>query len=800
MPLVNVLINLPSTSLNKYFTYHVPEALKEEVQFGRRVLVELGHKKVEAFVVAEDVPADDKEKNYKSVIKVLDTEPIFDQTLFKLAEWMADTYICPLSTALNSILPRILNRKTSRVLIVNITEDEAADSASLDIIEQYYNFFSFLWQNGEVTLEWARKEIGQEAVDILLEKGLVVLSGTYSGYRLSKDGYKYTAGTEIDSQAIEQLRKKAPRQAEAMDIIMKPQGIACEELERRIPKKSILALINKGYIQIVRQNNESIKKGPELSSEQQTAVKTVIDALGKYKEFLLYGVTGSGKTEVYIAASQACINQGKTVLILVPEIALTRHLVDVFSERIEDITILHSGMPWSERYREWLRIKRGEVKLVLGTRSAVFAPLSDLGLIIIDEEQEHTYKQEENPRYHAVEAARERGRLESAVVLAGSATPSIETFYRAMTGDIQLLELKNRVGGAQMPVVYIEDMKQIFRTNQYHNSFIVSPVLRKKLADCISRGEQSILFINRRGYSPVTLCRECGYVAKCPHCSVSLTYHLDIDSNLCHYCNYQEPIRPECPVCGSKHVRLFGYGTQRVEEEVKRLLPQARVARLDLDSSRKKGFQSLILKQMQQGKIDILVGTQMVAKGLDFPSVSLVGIIDADSMLNIPDFRANERAFQLLVQSAGRAGRGNLPGEVFIQTFNPDNPVLRLAITHDYASFYYNEIKQRKLLNYPPFTYLLRIVIAGEELPRVKDVSRRVALSIEEITDANEENIEILGPAACPLQIIRNKYRFQILVKCDNMLLLKSIGKYIKKSGTYQKVSLEIDINPVGTM
>lgn len=393
--------------------------------------------------------------------------------------------------------------------------------------------------------------------------------------------------------------------------------------------------------------------------------------------------------------------------------------------------------------------------------------------------------------------ARKRAELERAHIILGSATPSVETFYRALKGHLRLLSLRKRVGEARMPLIKIEDMRKSVRPGKWT---AISKYLEEKIHSRLENHEQSILFINRRGYSPMTICSYCGNVALCPHCSVGLTFHHDINKHVCHYCNYQREPAENCPFCGNRQLQQIGVGTQRLEEEVKLLFPMARIARLDLDSSSKTGVQKKILAQMKNGKIDILVGTQMVAKGLDFPNVSLVGIVDADSMLNLPDFRAGERCFQLIVQAAGRAGRGSKAGEVVIQSYDPDNTIIRMSARQDYSGFFSEEIKLRQLLKYPPFSQILRIVLSSEDERLVEDISNALALEINEIIDAREEIIEVLGPAPCPINKIRNRYRWQLLVKCENMLLLKSIGNFIIDKSFDRQVRMEIDIKPLITM
>ncbi len=799
---VRVLINLPAMSLDHTYTYMVPSALKEEIAVGKRVVVELGNRKVEAFVseiLDEGEIAGNAITAIKPVLKVLDREPLFDHNLFILAEWMADTYLCPLSLVLKLMTPRLLRKKKAVKVIPALKREEIELWSSRLIAQRESDFLDLLLQQGELTLYETRKFLSNQEIKALVDENIIYLSGDYSSQRVEKSGYVYVLKNFDLAKDLPTLEKAAPRQAEAIQIVAKEQEIDCILLEQLIPARSIKSLLEKGYIK--RQKKKAIisDKILQLNREQEAAFRSIEKSLIKAEreEFLLFGVTGSGKTEIYIRSVEKVIEQGRKAIVLVPEIALTRHLLADFSSRIENMAVMHSAMPDGERHDEWRRIRQGEVDLVLGTRSAIFAPLDQLGLIIIDEEQESSYKQEETPKYHVAQVARKRAELDGAVLVMGSATPSLDTLYRAVKGDMKLLTLKQRIAQAKMPIIQVENMKKVASSRK---SRVLSPLLLEKLSTTLQRGEQSILFINRRGYSPLSLCRSCGNILSCPSCSVGMTYHQDMGKNLCHYCNYQASPPSSCPICGSRHMSHLGLGTQRVEEECRHLFPTARIQRLDIDSSRKAGFQESILERMERKEIDILIGTQMVAKGLNFPSVSLVGIVDADSMLNLPDFRAAERCIQLLLQAAGRSGRSNLPGEVIIQTFNPTNPLFSMIQKQDYLAFFYQEIKQRRLLNYPPFTQLLRIVCSAQSLDMAKMVAENLSREINDIIDAKEDDIEILGPAPCPLLKIRNRYRWQLTLKCENMLLLKSIARYIIEYKEFKNVRVEWDLNPVMTM
>lgn len=796
MKYVEVVINLPITKLNTTYTYAVPDQLLNEGLFGKRVLIDFAGHKQEGFVIAEKNT--NESAAAKSLLRVLDLEPVFDQALLNLALWMADYYLSPLAVVLTMMVPRLLQHKKGQVVLAAINESEF-DRLSEQGISLNRELFDSLWKQGELNISQVLTYITEAELDNLAAGNYVIKTGVYRRVRTFKQGYCYRVGDFNFEQDLPALQQKAPRQAEIMLMFREQTEIDPDYLGRTAASASLQALVKKGFVKMERKAGITAGNCPELNEEQKIAVKQVEQALKAEAsaELLLFGVTGSGKTEVYLQSAQQALAAGRGVIMLVPEIALTRQLVDIFTSRISTIAVLHSGMPASERYDEWERIKTGQARLVLGARSAVFAPVPDLGLIIMDEEQEGTYKQEELPRYHTREVARKRAQLEQAVMLYGSATPSLETFYATQNGPIKLLVLKQRVGGGRMPEVIVEDLRKSLK-HAYRG--LISPILKEKIDRNLSRNEQIVLFINRRGYSPVTICRECGNIASCPFCSVSMNYHQDIDQNVCHYCNHHAPRPARCSRCGSGQVQLIGAGTQKVEEEIRQMFPQARVARLDMDSSRSRGSQKMILDQMKHRDIDILIGTQMVAKGLDFPFVSLVGIIDADSLLYLPDFRAGERCFQLLVQAAGRAGRGSRAGEVVIQTYNPDNPVIKMAVNQDYRSFYEDEIKLRRLLNYPPFTRLLRIVCSSPDEKTVQDYAAAVIHYLEELIDASEEDIMLLGPAPCPINKISNRFRYQIIAKCSSFNLLRSLGSYIIASGTPKNVKMDIDLNPITTI
>ena len=527
----------------------------------------------------------------------------------------------------------------------------------------------------------------------------------------------------------------------------------------------------------------------KLNSLQEEVVNSV--KLEEYNKYLLWGVTGSGKTEVYMELIDRVLKQGKNAIMLVPEISLTPQIVDRFVTRFgTDIAILHSGLSDYEKYDEYRKIINEKVRIVVGARSAVFAPLKNIGIIIMDEEHSSTYKQDNSPRYHARDVAMMRGEYHNAPVLLGSATPSLESFARAGRGVYKLLTLTKRAGGGELPDVQIVDMKSEIKKG----NFILSELLVKKIKEKLTNNEQIILLLNRRGYSSMLTCRDCGNVLKCPNCDISLTYHKSSNTNRCHYCNYSIKNVDKCNVCGSSNIKEYGLGTEKLEEEIVRMF-SARVVRMDMDTTSKKGMHEKIIADFGDHKYDILLGTQMIAKGLDFPLVTLVGVINADSSLNVPDFRSAENTYQLLSQVAGRAGRGNLVGEVIIQSYNPEHYSITYAKKHDYLSFYKEEMSIRKLLNYPPYYYITLVNISS----RNYEDGFKEANKIGEYLKRNlDKNTIVLGPSMANVFRINNVYHYQCIIKYKKDLLLNQVLTKldeIYKSNT--KVQILLDVNPV---
>ncbi|SHJ55820.1 replication restart DNA helicase PriA [Clostridium cavendishii DSM 21758] len=591
--------------------------------------------------------------------------------------------------------------------------------------------------------------------------------------------------------------------SKALDIIEKNSGLYTKtELNKfyNISMYTINKLQEKGFVeikdvQVQRVDNRVFENYEKriLNEEQTLALNKIVNS--QYRVFLLKGVTGSGKTEIYMNLVEKTIKNNKSALILVPEIALTPQMIERFKGRFgPDVAVFHSRLSDGERFDEWFRVKEGRVKLVIGARSAIFLPFKDLGLIVIDEEHEATYKSEMSPRYNTKEIAEYKSILNSCKVILGSATPSVESYYRALNEEIELVEIKKRANAKAMPDMHIVDMREELRVQ---NKSMFSRLLYSKIDDRLKKGEQIILFLNRRGFSSFVSCRKCGFVFKCKHCDVAMTYHNN-GFLTCHYCGVSEKIRKTCPSCGSIYVKHFGTGTEKVENEIKRLFSNARVLRMDVDTTRSKNSFEKIYNDFKNKQADILIGTQMISKGLDFENVSLVGVIAADMSINMPDYKASERSFQLITQVSGRAGRGEIGGDVIIQTYNPENYTLNYIKNNDYEGFLREELPLRKAMNYPPFSKLLLIGISSKFENELIDFAKKLGSELSSLLE-DYGNLEILGPCPCAIQKIKEMYRWQILIKGEVNEIIANIIKervYDFSKDVYNNIRIILDVNP----
>ena len=636
----------------------------------------------------------------------------------------------------------------------------------------------------------------------MLELGKYISKKTLSPLTLSyqtmlPSGLKAREKTNINKKIVKYLHVlkdgefKGEKQKQVFDYVKK-NNLVLKAEANKISSSAVKTLINNGYLEEVEKEvyrlDEEVeveKKHYDLTEEQAKVLESV--KFDKFKPYLLHGVTGSGKTLVYIRLIEKVLKQGKEAILLVPEISLTPQVVDIFKKRFgKTIAILHSGLSNGEKYDEWRKIERKEVSIVIGARSAMFAPFTNLGIIIIDEEHSNTYKQDNVPRYNAIDVALRRGKTYNIPVVLGSATPSVESYTRAKTGIYELLVMKNRVN-KKMPKVYLVDMKDEFKKGNR----VFSDIFKEKMNDRLSKNEQVLVLLNRRGYSTVITCKECGFTHKCPNCDIPLTYHKNGNIMKCHYCDYKVPRLLECPKCHSKNINSLGMGTEKLESLIKEEFKDAKVIRMDQDTTRNKGAHKRIIDDFKEGKYNVLVGTQMIAKGLDFPKVTLVCVVNGDATLNIPDFRSSERTYELLSQVSGRAGRDKLDGEVIIQGFNVSHYSIVYAKNNDYESFYNEEMKIRKVLKYPPYYNLCLIKVSGKNYDEVYNEASKITTYLK----SNLNNI-VLGPASASMPKINNIYYVQIIIKFKNTKEILSYLEFIREHYK-KKINVDIDLNPL---
>ncbi len=773
-------------AIHRELDYSVPETLAERVGVGSRVRVPFRDRSALATVVA--IPEESDAKGIRPIEAVIGEAPILSEPLLELARWIGTYYCCPIETVMRSMLPQVIRR---------------------------------------AEVGWKKQLFIQP-------------------------------GSKIAEVEIEKLRKRAPRQAELLQAILKlekPVRAAHLLRETSLDNQTLRALVKRGLAEL---REEAVVRDPHgdeqfiatsnlvLNEEQTRALSEIMQALDapeSARPLLLHGVTGSGKTEIYLQAIRAALERGRTAIVLVPEISLTPQTVERFKGRFaeaqDDVAVLHSHLSEGERHDEWHKIHSGRARIVIGARSAVFAPLKNLGLIVVDEEHETTYKQEEAPRYHARDVAVVRAKTEKCVVVLGGATPSLESYHNAVTGKYQLVTLTQRVDQNQMPLMRVVDLRQERRKEK--KSAILSEKLSQAIADRLEKREQTILFLNRRGFSTSLLCSNCGEARNCPNCSVALTFHQHfLQGNSarrettsgrlsCHLCGHTAAVPKKCPACGQDALIYYGFGTEKVESTVAQIFPKAVVHRMDADSMTRKDAYRETLRNFRSGKIDILVGTQMIAKGLHFPNVTLVGIINADLALHIPDFRAGERTFQLLTQVAGRAGRGETPGEVFVQTYTPFSPSIQFARHHDFAGYFQQELEFRERCDFPPFKHAILITVRSSHEGRAKlsaeTLKRRLSESLAYSAEAAAKpeahsaaptprkplRLPSLRPAAkagpkefilgdatpAPLEKLQGQFRFHILIRGEAIMRLsRLVRETLDKLPFPEDVTVTIDVDP----
>jgi primosomal protein N' (replication factor Y) len=738
-------------AIHRELDYSVPESFAGRVGVGSRVRVPFREKSALATVVA--TPEQTEAESIRPIEAVIGESPILSEQLLELARWIGTYYCCPIETVMRSVLPQVIRH---------------------------------------AKVGWKKQLFVQP-------------------------------GRNVDDAEVEKLRRRAPRQAELMQVIAKlEKPIRAAELLRQtaLDNQTLRALVKRGLAEL---REEAVVRDPHgdeqfvatsnllLNEEQTGALSEVVqalDAAAKARPILLHGVTGSGKTEIYLQAIRAALDRGRTAIILVPEISLTPQTVERFKGRFAEaqdtVAVLHSHLSEGERHDEWHKIHSGRARIVIGARSAVFAPLKNVGLIVVDEEHETTYKQEEAPRYHGRDVAVVRAKIEKCVVVLGSATPSLESYYNATIGKYRLVTLTQRVDQKQMPLMRVVDLRQERRKEK--KAAILSEKLSRAIADRLQKCEQTILFLNRRGFSTSLLCGNCGEARNCPNCSVALTFHQHFHQGRsafskamsgrlsCHLCGHTAAVPRTCPACGQDALIYYGFGTEKVESTVAQIFPKAVVRRMDADSMIRKEAYRETLQNFRTGKIDILVGTQMIAKGLHFPNVTLVGIINADLALHLPDFRAGERTFQLLTQVAGRAGRGETPGEVFVQTYTPFSPSIQFARHHDFAGCFQQELEFREHCDFPPFKHAILITVRSGHEGRAK-------LSAETLRRRLKEALPeefILGDATpAPLEKLQGQFRFHILIRGEAILRLsRLVRETFDKLPFPEDVTVTVDVDP----
>ncbi|MGQ7395805.1 primosomal protein N' [Streptococcus suis] len=753
-----IIVDVPLMQTDQAYTYLVSEEFEAGIVPGIRVHVPFGkgNRLIQGIVVGLTEELPERPQDIKPIVEVLDYSPVLNQEQFWLADQMRKTVFAYKITLLKAMLPSLLNSTYDKILRpglgLEIAEQESLFGgrdqvrfSDLDVSEQAR--IMRLAQAGKILVDYVAKDKKQ----IKTEKW----------YRVNRDQLMQA---EIPARAKKRLALK--------DYLLEhsdEQPLA--SLKKDFSADTLRYFQENAYIEVWEEevsrtqalfDKVGVSQALSLNPEQAIAVKEILSKVGQESQtYLLQGVTGSGKTEVYLQVIDQVLKMGKTAIMLVPEISLTPQMTNRFIARFgQQVAILHSGLSDGEKYDEWRKIERGEAQVVVGARSAIFAPLKNLGAIIIDEEHEATYKQDSNPRYHARDVAKLRADYNQAVLVLGSATPSLETRARASRGLYGRLVLNQRANPqARIPEVQVIDFRDYIGQHEARN---FTPVLIEKIQEKLARKEQVVLMLNRRGYSSFVMCRDCGTVDQCPNCDISLTLHMDSRSMNCHYCNFQKPIPQVCPNCQSRAIRYYGTGTQKAYDELQELLPNARILRMDVDTIKKKGAHEALLEKFGRQEADILLGTQMIAKGLDFPNVTLVGVLNADTALNLPDFRSSERTFQLLTQVAGRAGRADKEGEVIIQTYNPNHYAIAFAKNQDYEGFYQYEMGIRKSLGYPPYYFTVGLTFShkSEDLV-IKKAYETVQLLRENLT----EQIQILGPTPKPIARTHNLYHYQIILK-----------------------------------
>lgn len=797
-----VIVDVPAMQTNRPYTYELPQELQDQAQVGVRVIVPFGkgERQIQGFIVGL---TDEYELAIapKRVTSLMDLAPVLNNEALQLADWLAQKTFSFKIRCLQVMLPNVMRASYSKSLRL---------LSAVELPQELNSLFA-----GGSEIEFDESKLSAQQLNKLAQmRQAGHLEVVYHVKDRAKAKLVGVVTSLVDEQNYTQfkakVRKNAHKQLELLEFLYQNphQSFLQTKLQAdlQVSLNQLKKAAQQGWLKLAQQERYRDPYGDktlqvttpkQLTPEQQRAVEQIDQAITAKNAttFLLEGVTGSGKTEVYLQAIAHALSQGRSALMLVPEISLTPQMVQRVKERFgKDVAMLHSALSDGERYDEWRRIERKEAKVVVGARSAIFAPLDDLGLIIIDEEHEVSYKQEDMPRYQARDVALWRGKYHNCPVVLGSATPDLATRARAQKGVYQQLNLTKRINGSSLPQVTLVDMREAVKTAPAPD---FSQILLDQITERLARKEQVVLMLNRRGYSSFVLCRDCGFVLKCPNCDVSLTLHMDTHSMKCHYCGHEEVIPNRCPSCDSKKIRYYGTGTQKVQAELEKLLPEARILRMDVDTTRKKGAHERLLAKFGAHEADILLGTQMIAKGLDFPDVTLVGVLNADTSLSLPDYRSSERTFQLLTQVSGRAGRADKTGQVVIQTYNPEHYAIQLACRQDYEQFFFYEMNLRHLNNYPPYYYTIKITVSAKSEAEAAKESFAIKKGLDQCLSPQAL---VLGPTPSSILKIKNRFYYQLVIKYKQEPALE---KYLQdlllqsQSGEKKGIMVVIDREPV---
>ncbi len=812
-----VIVRNNSIHTDNLFTYEIPDFFSENICIGHRILVPFGmyNKPLEAFVF-DIVDFIDKNIKTKKILDLLDEEPIFNKDDINLIIWMKNKYLCTYIDCINLLYPKGYKLNNFKVITLKDENYKSENKNENKILEILKN------NKGKIKFEKIKKIPNANNLIYKMQKNNIVeLKWEYKDHKNEKKVYSISLIEDIvdidDYININKIRL-GNKQKEIIEFLKEKKEVDLNEVleNLKITKQSINKLKEKNLIRIEEvdfyrspEQIYSIEQKEINLNEEQSKVVSIINSEmfdENKKPYMIHGVTGSGKTEVYMAIIENALSQGLDGLVLVPEISLTPQTISRFKSKFGDIVgVFHSQLSEGEKHDVYKQVKEGKIRILIGARSALFTPFTSLGVIIIDEFHESAYKSDKNPKFSAIEVAKFIAKKRDISLVLGSATPSIEEYYKAVNGEYKLLEINKRANKKPMPKIEVADMKEELMIG---NKSIFSTKLKSEIELAIKNNSQVMLFLNRRGYSNFVSCRKCGYVFTCENCDISLTYHKKSNTGKCHYCGYEKEIPSECPECKSKYIKPFGIGTQKIEEEIKTIFPNLRVLRLDKDTTSRKGSFDRILNSFKNKEADILIGTQMLSKGLDFDNVTLVGILSADMILKFPDFRSSEMTFQLITQVAGRAGRADKDGKVVLQTYDTDHYAIKRAINYDFKGFYEDEIKIRKLFDYAPFNNMVSVVLSGKDNKLVEINSKKMYDSLVYLL--RERGINdlsfILGPNQCSIGKINQNYRWQILFKDEDIEinLLKGIIKYIcitKREIVFDKdINISIDINPYSVL